>query len=220
MAHDLRLEGRTPAVTSSTLSFEVDEDTPIQHFLNRCRTIAHEHDGIDILSIMAHGFELQFAGEVLGGGYGIQFCHELIRLENVDLFALLADKVRHIDLYVCFAVAVSPDVHYLDVRHPETGGVLSDDGDELCRLMAIRSQASVTASSDLQAYRGDEGSGPPIFGHSLYTFGDMNFGEWEGTVLTYDSSGDIIDRRVFPTAWRTPDREIHDPRLESRPAGY
>ena len=220
VAHDLRLEGRTPAITSSSLSFEVDEDTPIQHFFDRCRSIAYENDGIDILSIMAHGLELRFAGEVMGGGYGIQFCRELIRLDNIDLFALLADKVRHIDLHVCFAAAVSPDVHHADIRHPETDGVWSGDGNELCRQMAIRAQASVTASTDLQAFGEAEGAGPPVFGHSLYTFGDMHFDEWEGTVLTYNSSGEIIDRRVFPTAWRTSDEEVHDPRLEERPAGY
>ena len=218
IAHDLRLEGRTPVMTSSSLSFEVDEDTPIQHFFDRCRSIAQQHEGIDILSIMAHGLEFRFDGEVLGGGYGIEFCRELVRLENVDLFAMLADKVRHIDLYVCLAAAVSPGIHHADVRHPEDGGIWSGDGNELCRQIAIRSQASVTASSDLQAYRGAEGEGPPVFGHSLYTFGDMNFGEWEGTVLTYNSSGVIIDRRVFPTAWRTADGQVHDPRLESRTA--
>ena len=220
IAHDLRLEGRTPAVTSSCVSFEVDEDTPIQQFFDRCRSIAYENDGIGTLSIMAHGLELRFAGEVLGGGYGIQFCRDLITLNNVNLFALLADKVRHIDLHVCYAAAVSPDVHHVDVGHPETSEVWSGDGNELCRQMAIRSQVSVTASSDLQAYGENEGGGPPVFGNSLYTIGDMHFDEWEGTVLTYNSSGEIIDRRVFPTAWRTPDGEVHDPRLESRPAGY
>jgi hypothetical protein len=220
IAHDTRLVGRTPSVTSSALSFEVDEDTPLQSFFDRCRSIAVENDGIDILSIMAHGVELRFGGEVPGGGYGIMFCHEYITLQNVDLFALLADKVRHIDLYVCFAAAVSPDVHHMDVRHPESSGVWSGDGNEMCRQMAIRAQASVTASSDLQAYREAAGAGPPVFGYSLYTFGDMDFGEWEGTVVTYNSSGEIIDRRIYPTAWRTPDGVVHDPRRETRPAGY
>lgn len=220
IAHDLRLEGRTPAVTSSSLSFEVDEDTPIQHFFDRCGAIASEHDGIDILSIMAHGTELRFFAEAMGGGEGIQFCRDLITLDNIDLFALLADKVRHIDLYVCFAAAVSPDVYHADFPRPEDDGVWNGDGNELCRLMAIRAQASLTASTDFQAYEEAEGAGPPVFGHSLYTFGDMHFDEWEGTVVTYNSSGDIIDRRVFPTVWRTPDGVVHHPRLDSRPSGY
>lgn len=219
IVHDTRLIGRTPSVTSSALSFEVDEDTPLQRFFDRCRAIAVENDGIDILSIMAHGVELRFGGEVLGGGYGIMFCHEYITLQNVELFALLAEKVRHIDLYVCFAAAVSPDVHHVDLRHPGSDGVWSGDGNEMCRQMAIHAHASVTASADLQAYR-EADEDHQLAGISLFTVGDMAFGEWEGTVLTYNSSGEIIDRRVYPTAWRTPDGVVHDPRTETRPAGY
>lgn len=219
IAHDTRLEGNTPSATASAFSFEVDGDTPIQDFFDRCRSIAVESGGIGDLNIMAHGIELMFGGELLGGGYGITFCRELITLENTDLFALLADKVRHINLYVCAAADVSPDVHHLDVRHPETAGVWRGDGNELCRQIAIRAQCTLTAATEIQAYSGAAGAGPPILGHSLYTFGDMDFGEWEGPIVTYDANGNITDRQVFPSAWRTSDGEVHDPRIESRPPG-
>lgn len=215
IAHDTRLEGRTPACSSSAVSFEVDGETPIQDFFNRCRSIAVENGGIGDLNIMAHGAELVFGGANLGGGYGVMFCREFIQLENVTLFALLADRVRHINLYVCSAAAVSPDVHHLDVRHPESGGVWSGDGNELCRRIAIYAQATLTAAIEIQAYSpSDETSS--LFGVELFSVGEIDFGEWEGPVLTYDASGNIIDRQVNPSAWRDADGDIHDPRLESR----
>jgi hypothetical protein len=216
IVHDTRLEGRTPATSSSCLSFEVDEDVSIQHFFDRCRAIAVECDGINTLSIMAHGAEMMFDGRT-GGGYGIVFCSEYITLDNVNLFALLADRVRHIDLYVCAIAAVSPDIHHVDVRHTGSSGVWHGDGNELCRQMAIHAQASVTAATEIQAYSPSDQT-VTIFDIPLYSTGEIDFGEWEGTVLTYDSSGNIVDRQVYPSAWRTPDGVVHDPRLETRPA--
>lgn len=216
IVHDTRLEGNTPPCSVSCVSFSVGEETPIQDFFSRCRSIAVENDGIGDLNIMAHGVELMFAGVNLGGGYGIMFCREYITVDNAGLFALLADRVRHINLFVCAAAAVSPDVNHVDVRHPESAGVWHGDGNEMCRQIAIHAQCSLTASTEIQAFSPSDTT-RSLFGIDLYSTGGIDFGEWEGPVLTYDSSGNIIDRQINPSAWRTPDGDVHDPRLETRP---
>ncbi len=216
IVHDTRLEGRTPASSSSFVNFDVGEDTPLQDFLNRCRSIAYERSGISTLYIMAHGVEIPF-GDHVGGGYGIMFCQEFIHLDNVEQFALLADKVEHIVLLVCSAAAVSFDISHVDIVRPELSRTFHGDGNELCRQMAIYAQAPVTAAREVQAYSSPEHC-TTFAGYELFcSSGIIDFGDWEGSVVQYDALGNITAEWTNPSAWRDSEGTVHDPRLEARP---
>lgn len=216
IVHDTRLHGRTPPAGGGFINFDVGEDTPIDDFFNRCRSIAVENDGISTLYIMAHGAEMEFAGHV-GGGYGIVFCQEYITADNVERFALLADKVERIVLLVCAAAAVSVDFRRIDVTGRELSQTFHGDGNEMCRQMAIHAQAEVTAAREVQAYL-DDGECYQLAGHELFcTTGTIDFGDWEGTVVTYDAQGNIIEQWTNASAWRDTGGQLHDPRLEPRP---
>lgn len=193
IAHDTRLEGRTPASTSGTIAFEVGSETPISNFLNRVSEISERHHGVRTVYIMAHGVIV--TGEDTNA---IQFCREFISYRNVHLFGQLRDKIERIVLYVCHASETSMTTH--------------GDGDELCRQMAIQAHAEVTAAREVQAYSRDEHC-------SLFSCEEMelDFGEWEGTVVVYDPNGTIIAQYHNPSAWRDADGELHDPRRETDP---
>lgn len=193
IAHDTRLEGRTPTSTSSTITFEVDGDTRIQDFFNRIIQISYTHSGIRTLYIMAHG--VYFIREDTSG---IQFCHELISFLNVDEFEQLREKVERIVLFVCHAAETTLTAH--------------GDGDELCRRIAYTAQCEVVAAREDQAYTGEEYC-------SLFSCEEtaIEFGDWEGTVVVYDRNGNIIAEFNNPSAWRDSEGIIHDPRLEPNP---
>ena len=108
------------------------------------------------------------------------------------------DKVQRIVLYVCHASEDSMTAH--------------GDGDELCRQMAIQAHAEVTAAREVQTYSRDEHC-------TLFSCEEsaIDFGEWEGTVIIYDSTGNIIAQHHNPSAWRDADGVLHDPRRETDP---
>ena len=193
IAHDTRLEGRTPASTSGTIAFEVGDETPISDFFDRVIRYSDNNGGIETLFIMAHGVIV--TGEDTNA---IQFCREFISYRNVHLFGHLRDKVQRIVLYVCHASETSMTAH--------------GDGDELCRQMAMQAHAEVTAAREVQAYSTDEHC-------SLFSCEEsaIDFGEWEGTVIVYDSTGNIIAQHHNPSAWRDADGVLHDPRRETDP---
>lgn len=193
IAHDTRLEGRTPATTSGTIVFEVGDGTPISRFFERVIEISEHQHGVRTLYIMAHGDYV-----IDEDTNSIRFCHEFISYRNVHLFGQLRDKIERIVLYVCHASETSMTTH--------------GDGDELCRQMAMQSHAEVTAAREVQAYSSDEHCG-------LFSCEEMelDFGEWEGTVIVYDGNGNITAQYHNPSAWRDADGELHDPRRESDP---
>lgn len=194
IAHDTRLEGRTPASTSGTITFEVGDGTPISDFFDRVIQISDSHGGIRTLYIMAHGVIVTSEDTT-----AIEFCHEFISYRTVHLFDRLREKVERIVLYVCHAAETSMTAH--------------GDGDELCRQMAIAAQAEVTAAREDQAYSGVE--------HCTLLFiceeEPIEFGEWEGTVVVYDRLGNIIAQYHNPSAWRDESGTLHDPRIEPNP---
>ena len=192
IAHDTRLEGRTPTTTSGTIAFEVGDATPISDFFRRVIQISDGHSGIRTLYIMAHGTIVREEDT-----NAIMFCHEYISYRNIHLFGQLRDKVERIVLYVCHASETSMTSH--------------GDGDELCRQMAMQAHAEVTAAREVQTYESEE------CGLFSCEEADIDFGEWEGTVIVYDSSGNIIAQYHNPSAWHDADGELHDPRRETDP---
>lgn len=193
IAHDTRLEGRTPASTSGTITFEVGGETPISDFFDRVIEISDNHGGVQTLYIMAHGVIV--TGEDTSA---IQLCREFISYRNVHLFGQLNEKVERIVLFVCHASETSMTAH--------------GEGDELCRQMAIQAQAEVTAAREVQAYSRME--------HCILFFCEesaIDFGDWEGTVIVYDRNGNIIAQFNNPSAWRDDEDILHDPRREPDP---
>lgn len=195
LAHDLRLEGAAHAATSSTVSIVVDGSTPISDFFDGLRVIIDSRGDIGILTIMCHGVRL-LAEQTTG----LLFCHELITNFNVDLFQQIQGHVDRIVIFACHAA--------------ETDLSDSGDGDELCRTIAINTQAEVTAAREDQAYYRPQRWFGDLF---MYEDGQIEFGEWEGPVVVYGRDGRIIARFNNPSVWYDADRRVHDPRAEPRP---
>ena len=216
IVQDARLEGRTPMSSPSSLSLDVDEGTPLEYFLNRCRSIADEQGGISTLFIMAHGAKMASAGEY-DGGDGIIFCQELVHLGNVSRLSALAGKVEQIVLLICSPPATSFDVHLGELGQPELSRTFHGDGNELCRQIAIHTKAKVTGARETRS---------PVIEEHCTTFagyelsceaGSVDLGEWDGIVVEYDASGQIAAEWTNPSPWRDSHGAFRDPRLEQSP---
>lgn len=193
IAHDTRLEGRTPLSTGGSVNFDVSGDTPISDFFDRVISISDEHDGVQTLYIMAHGVEVPSDDT-----HAIQFCRDFISYRTVDQFERLRDKVERIVLFVCAAAETTMSSH--------------GDGDELCRQIAFRAHVEVTAAREVQAYSRIERCGLFSCEESA-----LEFGQWEGTVVVYDSEGNLISEFHNPSIWRDEEGGVHDPRAEPDP---
>ncbi len=193
IAHDVRLEGRTPLSTSGSISFEVDEHTRMREFIARTLTIANENNGIGNLYIMAHG--VYFRDDDTSA---IEFTGDLISFRTIHMFQQLRDKIDRIILFVCHAAEEDMSSH--------------GDGDELCRQMAMNAHAEVTAARESQAYLSVEDC-------TLFSCEEaaIEFGEWEGPVVVYDRNGMIIARYSNPSSWHDASGVIHDPRIDPSP---
>jgi len=196
IAHDIRLEGRTPLSTSGSISFQVDEHTRMREFIAHTLEIANEHNGIGILYIMAHGVTIRDERTS-----AIQFTGDLISFRTIHMFRQLRDKIDRIILFVCHAA--------------ETDLTEFGDGDELCRHMAMNAHAEVTAARESQAYLRVEDC-------RLFSCEEaaIEFGEWEGPVVVYDRNGMIIARYNNPSVWHDSDGVMHDPRVDPNPHPY
>lgn len=193
VAHDTRLEGRTPVSTSGTNTFEVDGETPLSDFFDRVIRISDSNSGVRTLYIMAHGVHVADEDTT-----AIQFCREFISHRTVHLFDRLREKVERIVLFVCHAA--------------ETSMTTRGDGDEMCRQMATLAEVEVVAAREVQAYTSTEHC-------TLFSCEEaaLEFGEWEGTVIVYDRNGSIIAQYSNPSARRDEEGNLHDPRLEPNP---
>ncbi|WP_425246947.1 hypothetical protein [Streptomyces sp. NEAU-NA10] len=102
----------------------------------------------------------------------VQFCRENLSLANLPLLAVLRDKFRAgVDLFSCSAAFIGPG---------------PNDGNVFCSRMAQTLNTSVRASTATQQYTlGSAGSG-------------LDFGQWEGTVLTYGPRGDVVNVEHAP----------------------
>lgn len=193
IAHDTRLEGRTPASTSGTIAFEVNGSTNLSEFFHRVIEISDNQRGVQTLYIMAHGVLVPSEDTS-----AIEFCREFISYRTVHHFAQLKEKVERIVLFVCHASEDSMTTH--------------GDGDEMCRQMAMQAQAEVVAAREVQAYLRTE--------YCTLFFCEeaaIEFGDWEGTVVVYDRNGNIIAQFHNPSAWRDDEDNLHDPRREPDP---
>ncbi len=188
IAHDTRLQGRSPLAVGSTIVVDVGEETPLSEFFDRLDAIVAARGQIDCLYIMAHGVFVASEDTT-----AIMFCRDFISYRTVHQFSRLRDKTDRIVLFVCHAAESSMTAH--------------GDGDELCRQIAISANAEVTAAREDQAYSSSESCQLMFCEESAIEFGD-----WEGPVVVFGRDGSIIAEYQNPSAWHGPDGEIFDPR--------
>jgi len=192
IAHDTRLEGRTPSASRDTFTIDVDESTSLEGFFDQAVEIALGHVGILRLSIMAHGLYVRDLDTT-----AIQFCTELISYQTVHHFGRLRGLVDHIVLYVCHAA--------------ETHMTSRGEGDQLCRQIAIAANAEVTAARERQEFTVTE----------RCSFIDcesssIEFGGWEGEVVHYGRDGQVIAEFGDDPAPSEPAPTMPDPRFTMR----
>jgi hypothetical protein len=189
IAHDVRVEGRTPTTDSDGKEADwgqVGHTTPLSSFIWCLQESSRRNNGEIRLIIIAHG-EASSAGrtkypsgdgEKLPGG-DIMFCKEHIKVSTVEQLQPLNGMVKGgVELHVCRACMITPG------REGRDG-----DGNLLCSKMARIIGTTVKASSARQKYldRGELG---------------LKTCRWEGTVLTYGPKGDVIKvehNPVFPS---------------------
>ncbi|WP_156996903.1 hypothetical protein [Knoellia aerolata] len=97
----------------------------------------------------------------------VQVCKEGLGLDNLASLSVLRDRFRAgVDLFSCSVAFIAPG---------------KGDGNVFCSRMAQTLNTSVRASTATQFY-------------TLHTAGSgLDFGQWEGTVLTYGPKGDVIN---------------------------
>jgi hypothetical protein len=192
---DVRLLGGTPAGKEV---LEVFPNSPIDWPVRWAVARSAAYGGNVCLKILAHGFEQRtsydpLAGEnftyaggfkrpvqIAGysqGGAGIQFCKENIRLGTLDKFSPLNGKIKAIDLMACGAAYITPGFEGKD-----------GDGNFLCYRLAQITHTYLRASTATQIY---------------FELPTIEFGAWEGTVITYTPEGGLYKAEngaVAPTS--------------------
>lgn len=182
---DVRLEGSKP-VGSEVL--EVDANTPIIWPISWILQRAKLYNSSYVrLKILAHGYETPLTPALplatgfsttfepvegnSQGGYGIQFCNEGLNLNTIGMFKMLFEWLDWTDIYSCGAAYITPG-------HEGHFG----DGNILCSRLAQTLGCPVRASTATQYYDPK----------------DTDFGQWEGTVLTYGPKGNVIGAAQTP----------------------
>lgn len=193
VVRDVRLEGWRP----SGDVLEVNGDTPLQWIVDNIVERGRRTGGNLVVKIMAHGLP----GFVQCGKGGLRhptltddaYIHYRIAknayvgprwhgLSITDLpsLARVAGSLRRLELHSCL-VARMGTCH-------EANGHTCYDGNEFCYKLAQTIRADVMASLHLQWYwLGTKQAG-----------NGMNFGGWNGTVITWGPAGNIVDTIQHP----------------------
>lgn len=168
---DRRLKGYQPQGDTAR---SVDGTTSITDFVAMARGVAEQHDNEVYLRICCHGRDLSGNGSIQGGN-GLLFCAGDLGWERLNYLLPLRGKFRGgVDLLACGAAYITPGY----------GGRGSGDGNFFCFRMAQVLATNVRASTATQKYALD--------GYNVFGPGGIDFGKWEGTVLTYGPKGDVI----------------------------
>lgn len=183
---DNRLKGPKPAgrdvlevdantTLSSALAWVIDKSAIYKGDV-RVRLLGHGAEPVlyerQVPDVWFPYFVKNTAPVVAQGGLGMWFCQENLSLDTVRHFGVWRGKVKKIDLLGCGVAYITPGLE------GEIG-----DGNLLCMKLAQVTQAYVRASTTEQ----------------LYNFrGPIDFGPWEGTVLTYEPSGAVVKVEYAP----------------------
>ena len=175
VVHDARLAGDTPTGNRIT-PIRVDATTPLASMVSQVRNASTRH-GTDVkLNVLCHGFAEH--GEL---GYGLQLCRERLTLTTVQSLQPLNGMISYgIDIYACGAA------HTATWRTGEHG-----DGWTLCSRVASITQ-SVLRAADLTQWYNYFGGIAGLFRQ------EINFGQWEGRVVTFNSRGQEIGAETDP----------------------
>lgn len=115
--------------------------------------------------------------KLMSHGYpgGMRFCREDITRDTMHLFEKLRSKFHRIELHACGTAKMAQG-------HGKPG-----DGNFLCYRLAQITQSYLRASRHTQLY--GMGTGPK---------NGVDFGKWQGTVVTWAPSGAIVKIRHYP----------------------
>jgi hypothetical protein len=212
--YDTRLEGRTPLGSTSFISLKVNEGLPLNEFFDQIQFIAQQNNGISTLFLMT---QIVTSGLGGAGDAGLLFCKEGVHVDNVQQFARLIGWVDHIVIFQCADAPNEFDVEHADVIHPELSKTFHGDGDDVCKSIAVYSGIKVTVVRESLAYVANENL-TTYSGYELYCeSGAIDYSDWEGSVISFDENGNILDEITNPMSWRDSHGLIHDPRLEPEP---
>jgi hypothetical protein len=193
IAHDTRLEDRTPVSLASAITIEVDDEMSLRSFVDRLDRIAEDRHGIGTLYILAQG-ETDAADD----SSSVMFCHDQINDQTVNHFARLGGKVESIVL--------------LTTHEAGSGMNRHGDGEELCRQIALITKAEVTAARNESESVNGESRGLTYCDGSA-----LEFGEWEGPVVVYGANGYITAEYQNSGIRRDQSGMVQDPRIELAP---
>lgn len=173
---DVRLKGYAPRAMHL---LEVNFDTPLSWPILWVTQKARELKGSIRVRLMAHGIVTPLAnGKYSQGGYGMEFCKEGINLDTLSQFSAWAGLIRQIDLFSCGVAYITPGFEGK-----------KGDGNFLCSRLAQTTKAAVRASTATQTYFLWQ-----------YNSNHLDFGQWEGTVLTYNPDGSVKKVEHAPAA--------------------
>lgn len=176
IVHDSRLDGETPSGPQIT-PIRVGGRTSIDDMIRQVRAAAIRY-GTDVkLNILCHGLEQNH--EL---GYGLLLCAEGLNLRTVDRLRPLNGQISYgIDIYACGAANTAS---WTVGRH--------GDGWLLCSRVASTTQSVVRAAQLAQWYNYFNGIGGMLRM-------PIDFGRWEGNVLTFDARGSEVARETSPS---------------------
>lgn len=214
LVFDKRLESRSPLPPHTFTTLEVDESTPLDYFLNRCKEVAEQQGGISTLYIMAHGAEAGFTAEI-DGGYRLLFCQEELNLDTVQRFSILAGHVEHIIMLVFAVPATSWDIYNVDIDLSALSSTFHSDGNELARQIAVHAKTKVAVAKETQRFSAEDYQSSFAGYEVRADSGDVDFGDWEGMSVQFNAKGDMTEQWSFPSLWRDKKGAVQDPRLET-----
>jgi len=163
-----------PAIASNT--FLVDESWDIGNAFLWVGNYAKSQGGLDVLSIMCHGFYQWEENEnvqasIAVGGYGLQLCKQgLVPATVPVVIANITGVVKNIVIYACGAA-----------------------GQQSNNFVAQLMWAKISTSTGATIFAADR--------KQVYTTpgGIANFGSWEGTVWQYNPDGSVVPAATYPS---------------------
>jgi hypothetical protein len=187
---DVRLKGSRPGWSEF---IEIDENTPLSWPIAWARQKASDYNYAYVrLRILAHGFGVwqqpaltiqdplgnlppyfTDPSDASQGGGGILFGKDNLWLTNINLLGPLRGWFDWVDLCCCGMAYITPGFE----------GKIGD-GNVFCSRLAQILQAPVRASTATQ----------------YYALNGVDFGAWEGTVITYGPGGNVIKVQNSPAS--------------------